>query len=206
MTGVMLRFSTARAALVVASLSCCGPASASLAAADAAAKTHSNVPPKTVGVNIARASVGVLRVGVRASAYTAVWGIPDYIGRLESTTQVEMLWSRSLKATDAWGTATSKSGSSTVISEMRFSGPFKTVQGDVRGTTLTRFLRHWKSAGRSVAVYRNGTPVEYNVVVGAVIFAFDTTKHLRAVGLAVGTAGSSSSCVIPNVCNTVKIG
>lgn len=66
--------------------------------------------------------------------------------------------------------------------DLRYSGPFRTTRGDVRGTTTLRtFLQHWSS--RSEPVLRGGRVVEYNVRVGAAVFAFGPAKKLEAVRL-----------------------
>jgi hypothetical protein len=140
-----------------------------------------------------------------ASTYVRRLGIPDYIGALEGRSKVEMLWSHSADPKTGWATATLHSQSSTTVSELRFAGLFRTVHGDRRGTSLSVFLRHWRLEGPVVTgVLRRGALLEYNVVVGGVVFAFDGQRRLAAVGLA-PEAAERTLCVIPAACVKTRI-
>jgi hypothetical protein len=91
------------------------------------------------------------------------------------------------------------------VTELRFAGLFRTLEGDRRGTTLGTFLKHWRLEGPVVTgVVKNGVLVEYNVVVGGVVFAFDEKRTLQAVGLA-PTAAERTLCVIPSACVVTRI-
>ena len=82
---------------------------------------------------------------------------------------------------------------------------FRTLQGDRRGTSLSTFLRHWRLQGPVVTgVVNDGVLVEYNVVVGGVVFAFDQKRILEAVGLAPAKT-ERSLCVIPAACVITRI-
>ena len=102
-------------------------------------------------------------------------------------------------------TATLRGSSSTTVTELRFAGLFRTAHGDRRGTPLSTFLRHWRLQGPVVTgVVRNGNLLEYNVVVGGVVFAFDGHRRLEAVGLA-SPSVERTLCVIPAVCVKTRI-
>jgi len=78
---------------------------------------------------------------------------------------------------------------------------------DVVGSraTLSMFLRHWRLQGPVVTgVVRDGRLVEYNVVVGGVVFAFDADRRLEAVGLA-AVHVERTLCVIPAACVVPRI-
>jgi len=53
-------------------------------------------------------------------------------------------------------------------------------------------------------VVNNGVLVEYNVIVGGVVFAFDEQRTLQAVGLA-ASATERKLCVIPSACVVTRI-
>ena len=53
-------------------------------------------------------------------------------------------------------------------------------------------------------VVNDGVLVEYNVVVGGVVFAFDQNRTLQAVGLA-AAATERNLCVIPSACVVTQI-
>lgn len=166
----------------------------------------SNPPPKSFLIDVGKGSIGGLKLNTPASTYVKKLGIPDYIGALESNSKVEMLWSRTTSPKTGWATATLRSTSSATVTQLRFAGLFKTLQGDRRGTSLTVFLRHWHLQGPVITgVVNNGFLVEYNVVLGGVVFAFDQKKLLAAVGLA-APAVERSLCVIPSACvfTTIK--
>jgi hypothetical protein len=165
----------------------------------------STPPPHTFVVDVTKGTVGGLKVRAPASAYVRRLGIPDYIGALESRSKVEMLWSRSADPKAGWATATLRGASSTTVTELRFAGLFRTLHGDRRGTTLSTFLRHWRLQGPVVTgVVRNGNLLEYNVVVGGIVFAFDGRRRLEAVGLA-PPAVERTLCVIPAACVQTRI-
>jgi hypothetical protein len=83
---------------------------------------------------------------------------------------------------------------------MRFAGLFDTTRGDRRGTNLSTFLKHWQSSNPLVtSVKLKGRVVEYNVVIGGVVFGFDKQATLQAVGLAAKGQGRTL-CVIPAAC------
>ena len=74
-----------------------------------------------------------------------------------------------------------------------------------RGTLLSAFLKHWQLEGPVVTgVVKNGALLEYNVVVGGIVFAFDEKRMLVAVGLA-DTGAERDLCVIPTACVAPKI-
>ena len=163
--------------------------------------SHLSTPPaRTFLIDVQRQEVGGLRLEAPASDYVKRLGIPDFIGQLETPQDVEMLWSRTAQPTTGWATAQLKSTRSTTVVEMRFAGLFTTTYGDRRGTTLSTFLKHWQGANPPVTnVRRAGKVVEYNVVLGGVVFGFDTSATLQAVGLAPAGDGASL-CVIPAAC------
>jgi hypothetical protein len=116
-----------------------------------------------------------------------------------------MLWSRTTDPKTGWATATLRGPSSSTVTELRFAGLFRTLYGDRRGTTLSTFLRHWRLQGPVVTgVVRDGRLVEYNVVVGGVVFAFDAKRRLQAVGLASAKV-ERKLCVIPSACVVTRI-
>jgi hypothetical protein len=165
----------------------------------------STPPPKALEIDVTNGTVGGLRIKTPAAAYVRRLGIPDYIGSLESRTKIEMLWSRTTDPKTGWATATLRSASSTTVTELRFAGLFRTLHGDRRGTTLSTFLRHWRLQGPVVTgVVRDGRLVEYNVVVGGVVFAFDAKRRLQAVGLASADV-ERKLCVIPSACVVTRI-
>ncbi len=165
----------------------------------------STPPPKAFLIDVSKGSIGGLKLHVPASNYVRRLGIPDYIGTLETKSKIEMLWARTTNPKTGWATATLRSPSSTTVTELRFAGLFRTLQGDHRGTTLAAFLRHWRLQGPVVTgVVNNGVLVEYNVVVGGVVFAFDESRKLLAVGLA-AAATERTLCVIPAACVVTRI-
>jgi hypothetical protein len=179
-----------------------GPVHADLVALVA---QFSNPPPKSFLIDPGKGTVGGLKLHASASAYVRRLGIPDYIGTLETKTKVEMLWARSSSPKTGWATATLRSPSSTTVTQLRFAGLFKTLKGDRRGTTLKTFLLHWRLQGPVVTgVVRDGVLVEYNVVVGGVVFAFDQERVLQAVGLAPSLT-ARTLCVIPAACVKTRI-
>jgi hypothetical protein len=185
-----------------ASLVAAGPG-----AADLVALVHrfSTPPPHALVIDVTQGTVGGLRIKAPAASYVRRLGIPDYIGSLESRSKIEMLWSRTTDPKTGWATATLRSQSSTTVTELRFAGLFRTLHGDRRGTTLSTFLRHWRLQGPVVTgVVRDGQLVEYNVVVGGVVFAFDAKRRLQAVGLA-ATDVERKLCVIPSACVVTRI-
>ncbi|HEY3922234.1 MAG TPA: hypothetical protein VGL76_08985 [Gaiellaceae bacterium] len=197
---------TKRAAAISAGcaclLTCAGPVEADVVALVA---HFSTPPPKSFLIDVSAGSVGGLRLEAPASTYVRRLGIPDYIGALEAKSKVEMLWSRTTNPKTGWATATLKSPSSTAVTQLRFAGMFRTLQGDRRGTSLSTFLRHWRLQGPVVTgVVNDGVLVEYNVVVGGVVFAFDQKRILEAVGLA-PAATERSLCVIPAACVVTRI-
>ena len=179
-----------------------GPVRADLVALD---QRFSTPPPRTFVIDVGKGTVGGLKVQEPASTYVRRLGIPDYIGSLETRLKVEMLWSRTSDPKTGWATATLLSQSSTTVTELRFAGLFRTLHGDQRGTTLSTFLRHWRLQGPVVTgVVRDGRLVEYNVVVGGVVFAFDAGRRLQAVGLAAAHV-ERTLCVIPAACVAPRI-
>jgi len=179
-----------------------GPGAADLVAL---VQRFSTPPPKALVIDVANGSVGGLKIKAPAAAYVRRLGIPDYIGSLESRSKIEMLWSRTTDPKTGWATATLRSPSSTTVTELRFAGLFRTLHGDRRGTTLSTFLRHWRLQGPVVTgVVRDGQLVEYNVVVGGVVFAFDAKRRLQAVGLASAQV-ERKLCVIPSACVVTRI-
>src|SRR3954470_17907961 len=166
----------------------------------------STPPPRTFLINVSNGSVGGLKLQAPASTYVRKLGIPDFIGQIETSSKVEMLWSRSANPATGWATATLKGPSSTTVTQLRFAGLFRTLQGDRRGTSLATFLRHWRLQGPVVTgVVHDGVLVEYNVVVGGVVFAFDNRRILRAVGLA-PAPNERTLCVIPSACVRARSG
>jgi hypothetical protein len=165
----------------------------------------STPPPHALVIDVTKGTVGGLRIKAPAASYVRRLGIPDYIGSLESRSKIEMLWSRTTDPKTGWATATLRSQSSTTVTELRFAGLFRTLHGDRRGTTLLTFLRHWRLQGPVVTgVVRDGQLVEYNVVVGGVVFAFDAKRRLQAVGLASAEV-ERKLCVIPSACVVTRI-
>jgi hypothetical protein len=192
----------ASAATALAWLAFAGPGSALVYANSTGV---SSPPPRTFKVDVANGTVGGLRLHQPASEYIRRLGIPDYVGQLESRTKVEMLWSRSVQPTTGWATATLRSAKSTTVEELRFAGLFSTSRGDRRGTPLATFLRRWRSyAPEVVDVKGRRGSVEYNVVVGQIVFGFDERKTHQAVGIAAGTA-ARTLCVIPAACVVPRV-
>jgi hypothetical protein len=195
-----------RAAAVLAGLSAClllaGPVQADIVALVA---QFSSPPPKSFLIDVGKGTIGGLRLQAPASTYVRRLGIPDYIGTLETRTRVEMLWARTTNPKTGWATATLRSPSSTMVTQLRFAGLFKTLQGDHRGTSLATFLKHWNLQGPVViGVVSNGVLVEYNVVVGGIVFAFDQKRVLAAVGLAPSLT-ERTLCVIVSACVVTRI-
>lgn len=183
-------------------LACAGPGRADIVALIA---RFSTPPPKAFLIDVTKGTIGGLRLEMPASDYVRKLGIPDYIGALESKSKIEMLWSRTTNPKTGWATATLRSPSSTEVTQVRYAGMFRTLQGDRRGTSLATFLRHWHLQGPVVTgVVNNGVLVEYNVVVGGVVFAFDQQRILEAVGLApVGL--ERRLCAIPSACVVTRV-
>lgn len=162
--------------------------------------------PRTFLIDVKADSVGGLRMDAPASTYVHKLGIPDYIGEVESKKTVEMLWSRSSDPASGWATATLRSPSSKIVTQLRFAGAFRTLRGDHHGTPLSTFLAHWRLQGPVVTgVVNRGVLVEYNVVLGGVVFAFDQARVLAAVGLAAPASAERSLCVIPSACLATTI-
>lgn len=183
-------------------LACAGPVRADIVALVA---HFSTPPPKAFLIDVSKGTIGGLKLQTPASDYVRKLGIPDYIGALESKSKVEMLWSRTTNPKTGWATATLRGPSSTEVTQVRYAGMFRTLQGDRRGTSLATFLKHWHLQGPVVTgVVNNGLLVEYNVVVGGVVFAFDQKRILEAVGLA-PAAMERSLCVIPSACVVTRI-
>jgi hypothetical protein len=201
-----MRWVATRAAAVLAGAGASLLVPAPVSGAIATLAHRSSTPPShTFLVDVTEGTVGGLKMQAPASAYVRRLGIPDFIGALESRSKVELLWSRSADPKSVWATATLRGASSTTVIELRFAGLFRTRQGDRRGTTLSTFLRHWRLQGPVVTgVSRNGTLLEYNVVVGAVVFAFDGRRRLAAVGLAPPSV-ERTLCVIPTACVATRI-
>jgi hypothetical protein len=196
------RITAAALAGLFACLFLAGPVSADIVALVA---HFSTPPPKAFLIDIGKGSIGGLKLDEPASSYVRRLGIPDYIGTLETKSTIEMLWARSTNPKTGWATATLRSSTSTTVTELRFAGLFRTLQGDRRGTTLGEFLKHWRLQGPVLTgVVNNGVLVEYNVVVGGVVFAFDEKRTLRAVGLA-AAATERTLCVIPSACVVTRI-
>src|SRR5919199_1762259 len=103
---------TASAATALAWLLLAGPGSARV---NASATGVSSPPPRICEVDVARGSVGGLRLHDPASDYIRTLGIPDFVGQLEARGQIEMLWSRSAQPTTGWATARLKSAKSTTV-------------------------------------------------------------------------------------------
>ena len=165
----------------------------------------STPPPKAFLIDVGQGSIGGLRLNTPASSYVRRLGIPDYIGSVETRSKIEMLWARTSSPKTGWATATLRSSSSSTVIQLRFAGLFRTLQGDRRGTSLGTFLRHWRLQGPVVTgVVNDGVLVEYNVVVGGVVFAFDQNRTLQAVGLA-AAATERNLCVIPSACVVTQI-
>jgi hypothetical protein len=195
-----------RAAAVLAG-ACAAVLAAGPATADIVALVeHLSTPPTSAFVvDVTKGTVGGLKVESPASSYVRRLGIPDYIGSLERSSNVEMLWSRSADPKTGWATATLRGQAATTVTELRYAGLFRTVHGDRRGTSLSTFLRHWRLQGPVVTgVVREGVLLEYNVVVGGVVFAFDEDRRLAAVGLA-PEAAERTLCVIPAACVEPRI-
>jgi len=195
-----------RTGAVLAGLCAClwlaGPGSADIVALVA---HFSAPPPKAFLIDVGKDSIGGLKLNEPASSYVRRLGIPDYIGTLEAKSRIEMLWARTINPKTGWATATLRSPSSTAVTELRFAGLFRTLQGDHRGTALGAFLKHWRLQGPEVTgVVHDGVLVEYNVVVGGVVFAFDEKRTLQAVGLA-ASAAERTLCVIPSACVVTRI-
>jgi hypothetical protein len=187
----------ASAAAVLAWLILASPGSPGI---DASSTAGSTPPARPLEVDVGHGTLGGLGLGRPASEYIRRLGVPDFVGQVETPGVVEMLWSRSADPTSGWATATLRSSRSTRIEQVRFSGLFSTARGDRRGTPLATFLRHWRSyAPRVVGVRGRRGAVEYNVVVGMVVFGFGAAKTLQAVGLAAGSA-APMLCVIPTAC------
>jgi hypothetical protein len=187
---------------VCASLVAPGPGAGDIVAL---VQHFSTPPPRALEIDVANGTVGNLKIKAPAATYVRRLGIPDYIGSLESRAKIEMLWSRTTDPKTGWATATLRSASSTTVTELRFAGLFHTLHGDRRGTTLSTFLRHWRLQGPVVTgVVRDGRLVEYNVVVGGVVFAFDAKRRLQAVGLASADV-ERKLCVIPSSCVVTRI-
>jgi hypothetical protein len=185
------------AAAVLALLVFVRPGSADVVAM---ASHLSTPPPRTFLVNVRSGTIGGLKLQTPASSYVRMLGIPDFVGELETPKNVEMLWSRTAHPTSGWATATLKSPTSTTVVQMRFAGVFSTTRGDRRGTSLTTFLKHWQRSNPMVTSVRvRSRVVEYNVVLGGVVFAFDKRATLRAVGLVADGKGQAL-CVIPTAC------
>jgi len=201
-----MRWVTTRAAAVLAGV--CTPllAAAPVRAVIAALAGHASTPPPhAFVVDVVKGTVGGLEVQAPASTYVHRLGIPDYVGALEGRSKVEMLWSHSAEPKTGWAAATLRSQSSTTVTELRFAGLFRTAHGDRRGTSLSVFLRHWRLEGPVVTgIVRGGSLLEYNVVVGRVVFAFDGQRRLEAVGLA-PEAAERTLCVIPSACVRTRI-
>ena len=190
------------AAGVISSLLLAAPVEADLVAL---AEHYSSPPPHTFTIDVGKGSVGGLKLHASAALYVRRLGIPDYIGALETRSKIEMLWARTTNPKTGWATATLRSPSSPTVTELRFAGLFRTLQGDRRGTTLATFLKHWRLQGPVVTgVVRDGVLVEYNVVVGGIVFAFDAKRVLAAVGLA-PTGRERTLCVIPSACVSTRI-
>ncbi len=194
------RASAVTAVTVVAGLGVAAIAFASAQATHASDVTTSNPPSHIFQINVAKGTLGALRADAQASSYIAYWHVPDYIGRLESSSKVEMLWSKSIKPGDAWATATLKNAGSTVVTQLRFAGLFRTTHNDRRGTKLSIFLSHWPTHGPPRPVYLAGKKVETNVAVNGFVFAFGLDDRLAAVSLADPANFSATRCVIPSVC------
>jgi len=183
-------------------LSLAGPGAADIVALVA---RFSTPPPKALLIDVGKGSIGGLKLNAPASTYVQRLGIPDYIGAVETRSKIEMLWARTSNPKTGWATARLRSQSSSTVVELRFAGLFRTLQGDRRGTSLGTFLRHWRLQGPVVTgVVNDGVLVEYNVVVGGVVFAFDQQRTLQAVGLA-AAAAERSLCVIPKACVVTQI-
>jgi hypothetical protein len=183
-------------------LACAGPVRADIVALVA---RFSTPPPKAFLIDVSKDTIGGLKLDAPASTYVRKLGIPDYIGTLQQNAKVEMLWSRTSNPKTGWALATLRSPSSEEVTQLRYAGMFRTLQGDRRGTTLATFLKHWRLQGPVVTgVVSNGVLVEYNVVVGGVVFAFDQSRILEAVGLAPG-ATERTLCVIPSACIVTRI-
>jgi hypothetical protein len=162
----------------------------------------STPPPRSLLVDVAKGSVGGLSLGQASSAFVRSLGFPDYSGAIESKQSQEMLWSRSTSTRSAWAVVRLKG---TVVEEVRYGGLFRTASGDRQGTSLAAFWRHWMPKRTVHRVVRDGVTVEYNVLIGRVVFAFDRSMKLRAVGLAPAGRGASL-CAIPYVCVTSSLG
>jgi len=195
-----------RAAAVAAGVVCTLLVAAPVEADLVALAAHYSTPPRhTFTIDVGKGSVGGLKLNGSAATYVRQLGIPDYIGTLETKSKIEMLWARSTNPKTGWATATLRSPSSPKVTELRFAGLFRTLQGDRRGTTLATFLKHWRLQGPVVTgVVHDGVLVEYNVVVGGIVFAFDDKRVLAAVGLA-PTGRERTLCVIPSACVTTRI-
>src|SRR6476620_9155422 len=79
-----------------------GPGSADLVAL---VQRFSTPPPKALVIDVAKWTIGGLKVKAPASTYVRRLGIPDYIGSLESRSKIEMLWSRTTDPKSGWATA-----------------------------------------------------------------------------------------------------
>lgn len=163
----------------------------------------STPPPKALLVDVTKGSIGGLVLGRPSAAFVRSLGLPDYSGTIEPQRGQELLWSRSTLPSAAW--AVVKLKGSGVVEELRYGGLFRTANGDRPGISLATFRRHSTHVQVVHPIVRNGITVEYNVIVGRVVFAFDASMKLRAVGLAPG-GRATSLCVIPYVCVTSSLG
>lgn len=169
-----------------------------MAAAATAQLAMASSKPAGIAVDVADATVAGLHLGAPSSRFVALWGLPDYSGILQPRTD-EMLWSHTTRVSSAWAVLSLKSTSSTTVVLVRYAGLFHTARGDRPGTSLRVFLRHWPRGHVVTPVKLSGKTVEYNVAIGRVVFAFDASKTLQAVGLSPPDS-ASTLCVIPSTC------
>ena len=162
-----------------------------------AVSAQAGTPPKSgFLVDVKHGTIAGFHVGSPWSSSAGSLGLPDYA--LHGAPGVTVIWSGQADPSKAWAVATLPSSSSPRVVDLRLFSAFRTTRGDHRGTTLAAFKRHWASAGPVVSIVQRRRAVEYNVVVGDVVFAFDTHQTLQAVG--VTSDDAESFCVLVSPC------
>jgi hypothetical protein len=160
---------------------------------------HGSAPPRrSVLVDIRTGTIGPLGVVAKRLSPLQAWGPFDYALDEAGRPMITLVWSRSADPLTAWAVATMPSPTSQLPANLRFLGSFRTTQGDKPGTSLATFLRHWPAASPVTPVVRKGKRIEYNVVLGKLVFAFDNRKILRGVGLT--RTAPRTFCVLPLPC------
>ena len=156
-----------------------------------------NLPRMPLLVDVAHGTIGGVGVGSDRVSPVGSLGRPDY-ALDPSGPNVTMIWSQAADPTFAWAVATLPDATSQRLASLRVFDGFRTTRGDRKGTPLATFLRHWSSAGPVIAIVGRRKALEYNVVVGPLVFAFDRSQTLQGVGLTRGVEGSF--CVLPTPC------